>query len=366
MFSESDLKELLEYKADHPVLSIYLNTDPSEGSADAYKLRLRSMLKDIEMDADGNAVELFFNHEYNWSGRSVVIFSCMAEDFFRTYTFEIPIDDRLRISERPHVKPLADLLDSFGGYGVVLVDKQGARLFYFHLGELIKEEGLTGESVRHTKRGGGSQATGRRGGATGQTEYTREVTERNMKEVSEFSTRFFTENNIRRVLIGGTDDNIAAFRLQLPKSWQSLIVGTFPISMNDSQIEVMERANEVGQKSEQQRKVKLIDTVVTNAAKGHGGVVGLEDTLAAVHDGRIQTLLLRAGYGEPGYLCQDCDFMTAEEINSCPFCGGEFGRISDVVDLAVRRVLRNRGEVEMLHQFEENQDFGDIGALTRY
>ena len=58
--------------------------------------------------------------------------------------------------------------------------------------------------------------------------------------------------------------------------------------------------------------------------------------------------------------------MTAEEINSCPFCGGEFGRISDVVDLAVRRVLRNRGEVEMLHQFEENQDFGDIGALTRY
>jgi len=366
MFSESDLKELLEYKADHPVLSIYLNTDPSEGSADAYKLRLRSMLKDIEMDADVNAVELYFDHEYNWSGRSVVIFSCAPEDFFRPYSFEIPIDDRLRISERPHVKPLADLLDSFGGYGVVLVDKQGARLFYFHLGELIKQDGLTGESVRHTKRGGGSQATGRRGGTAGQTDYTKEITERNMKESAEFTTRFFSENNVRRVLIGGTEDNVAAFRTQLPKSWQSLIMGTFPISMNASQIEVLERANEVGQQAEQLRKFKLIDTVVTNAAKGLGGVVGLEDTLAAVHDGRVQTLLLRAGYGEPGYLCQGCDYLTAQEIDACPFCGGEFDQITDAVDLAVRRVLRNRGEVEMLHVFEENQDFGEIGALTRY
>ncbi len=366
MFSEIDLKELVEYKADHPVLSIYLNTDPSEGSADVYKLRLRSMLKDIEMDPDVNSVELYFDHEYNWSGRSVVIFSCTAEDFFRTYSFEIPIDDRLRISERPHVKPLADLLDSFGGYGVVLVDKQGARLFYFHLGELLEQEELTGESVRHTKRGGGSQAAGRRGGTAGQTDYTEEVKERNMKEAAEFSTRFFSENNIRRVLIGGTDDNVAAFRIQLPKSWQSLIVGTFPVSMNAAQNEVLERAIEVGQRAEQQLKIKLIDTVVTNAAKGHGGVIGLEDTLAAVHEGRVQTLVLRSGYRQPGYLCQGCDLLTAQEIESCPFCGSEFDRITDAVDLAVRRVLRNRGEVEMLHEFKENQDFGEIGALTRY
>jgi len=366
MFSESDLKELVEYKADHPVLSIYLNTDPSEGSADVYKLRLRSMLKNIEKNPDVNAVELYFDHEYNWSGRSVVIFSCEAEDFFRTYSFEIPIGDRLRISERPHVKPLADLLDSFGGFGVVLVDKQGARLFYFHLGELIEQEGLTGESIRHTKRGGGSQAAGRRGGTAGQTDYTEEVTERNMKEAAEFSTRFFSENNIRRVLIGGTDDNVAAFRIQLPKSWQSLIVGTFPMSMNATQNEVLERAIEVGQRAQRQLKKKLIDTVVTNAAKGHGGVLGLENTLAAVHDGRVQTLVLRAGYGQQGYLCQGCDLLTAQEIDSCPFCGGEFDRITDAVDLAVRRVLRSGGEVEMLHEFKEIQDFGEIGALTRY
>ena len=71
MFTESDLKELLEYRAEHPVLSVYLNMDPSERSTDVYKLRLRSMLKDIELDEDVIAVEHYFDHEYDWSGRSV-------------------------------------------------------------------------------------------------------------------------------------------------------------------------------------------------------------------------------------------------------------------------------------------------------
>ena len=366
MFTESDLKELLEYKSEYPVLSVYLNTNPSEGSADAYKLRLRSMLKDIDMNSDVDAIELYFDHEYDWSGRSVVIFSCEADSYFRSYSFEIPIDDRIRIAERPHVKPLADLLDSYGGYGVVVVDKQGARLFYIHLGEIRDQEGMTGESIRHTKRGGGSQAPGRRGGVAGQTEYTKEVAERNMKESAEFAARFFTDNHVRRVLIGGTEDNVAAFRAQLPKSWQSLIVGTFPMSMNASQTQVMERAIEVGQEAERRRKLKLIDTVATNAAKGQGGVLGLEDTLAAVHDGRVQTLLLRTGYREPGYLCQGCNYITAQELDVCPFCGNDFKHIADVVDLAVRLVLQNGGEVEVLHKSTEKQEFQNIGALTRY
>ena len=49
MFTEHDLRELLDFKTEHQVLSVYLNTDPTQGSADAYKLRLRSMMKDIEL-----------------------------------------------------------------------------------------------------------------------------------------------------------------------------------------------------------------------------------------------------------------------------------------------------------------------------
>ncbi|HLE51666.1 MAG TPA: hypothetical protein VI755_06365 [Anaerolineales bacterium] len=366
MFTERDLRELLDYKARHPVLSVYVNTDPSEGSADAYKLRLRGMLKDIELKEDARVIDRFFNHEYDWTGRSIAVFSCEPEGFFRAFTFAVPLRDRIRISDRPHVKPVADLLDSYGGYGVALIDKQGARLFYFHLGELREEEGLVGESVRRTKRGGGSQAPGRRGGVAGQTKYVEEVADRNIKESVDFAARFFAENNVRRVLIGGTDENVTPFRNQLPKSWQSLVVGSFPISMNASQTEVMERALEIGRQAERRREAQTVKTVVTNAAKGRGGVIDLEDTLGAVHEGRIQTLLIREGFRAPGYRCQGCGYLTSQMLPACPFCGKQFDKIPDAVELAVRQVMRNGGEVEVLHASEALQDFGGIGALLRY
>ncbi|MBP1611066.1 MAG: hypothetical protein H6Q04_3301, partial [Acidobacteria bacterium] len=311
MLSDRDVQELLHYQPSHPVLSIYLNTDPVEGNADAYKLRLRTMLKDINMIEDVDAIQHYFEREYDWSGRSVAVFSCAEQGFFKAFPLAVATRDRVRIDSRPYVKPLADLLDSYGGYGVVLVDKQGARLFNFHLGELREQEGVMGEAIRHTKRGGGSQAAGRRGGTAGQTDYVEEITDRNIKDVIEVTTRFFTENNVRRIVIGGTDENIALFRSHLPKSWQSLVIGTFAINMTASHVEVLERAMQIGKEAENRREAHLVNTIVTNAAKGRGGSIGLEDTLSAIREGRVQSLVISDGYRAPGFRCKSCGHISS-------------------------------------------------------
>ncbi len=366
MFTEQDLRELLDFKTEHPVLSVYLNTDPSQGSADAYKPRLRSMLKDVGLKNDVQKVEQYINFKFDWSGRGVAMFSCAEEDFFRVFSIAVPIRDRIRISERPHVKPLADLLDFYGGYGVALVDKINARLLYFHLGEILVEEELSGESVRRTKSGGGSQSLGRRGGAAGQTNYTEEVAERNIKDAADFAARFFSENNIRRVLIGGTEENVNVFRSHLPKAWQSLVVGTFPINKNASQAEIKDRALEVGHEAERLKQTKLVQMIVTSEAKGQAGVINLEDTLNAVHDGRVQILVFREGYRAPGYRCKGCGYLTTEKLTACPFCENKFENIPDAVELAVHRVMRDGGEVEVLRDVEVQKDFDQVGALLRY
>ena len=131
-------------------------------------------------------------------------------------------------------------------------------LFSFHLGELREQEGIVGETIRHTKRGGASAMPGRRGGMAGQTNYTDETAERNMRDAVNFAAHFFSENNVRRVLIGGTDDNVALFRSMLPKSWQSLIVGTFPMSMTASADEVLARAMEIGAQAELRQETELL------------------------------------------------------------------------------------------------------------
>lgn len=364
MFSEADLQELLNYKGTGQVLSVFLNTDPQRGSSDFHKRNLRSMLKDVEAPRDVEAVMSYINHQHNWSGRSVAMYSSASAGFFKAYTFPVPMRSRVHLSDRPYVKPLADLLDLYGGFGVVLVDKQGARLFYFHLGELREEEGVLGESVRRTKRGGGSQYVGRRGGIAGSTDYVDEVTERNLREAAEVAARFFADNQVRRILIGGTDENVSLFRNLLPKAWQSLVVGTFSMGMNASENEILDKAIQIGEKAEERREAMLAQSVVTSAAKGKGGVIGLDDVLHAIHEGRVQTLLLREGYRASGFRCKGCDLITSVEFDVCPYCGDAFEKIVDVVELAVRKVLSSGGEVEVLHS--DVPGFKQIGAVLRF
>jgi peptide chain release factor subunit 1 len=366
VLTKSELDELLNFKSDDPVLSVYLNTDPLAGGGDHYKLRLKGMLKEADLPDDVRLVERYFEHEYDWSGRSVAVFSSAGGAFFRVYSLAVPLRSRVRVNSRPYVKPLVDLFDSYGSYGVALVDQQETRLFFFHLGELREESELIGKDIRRTKSGGGSQAAGRRGGTAGMTQHTAEQAERNMREAAGYVVRFFRENRVRRVLIGGTDDNVAMFSSLLPKSWQSLVVGTFPMDMNASHTEVLERTVEIAAREERKREARLVDQVVTAAAKGQGGVVRLEDTLGAVYEGRVQTLALLDGLREPGYRCRGCGYVTVQVLDECPFCENSFDEISDAVEMAVRRVMQDGGEVEVVHQNEKLQNAGGIGAILRY
>ena len=82
MLTDSGLHKLVEMKSSDPVLSVYLNTEPTEGNADAYKLRLRNLLKTVNLPQDVSAVERYFNLEYNWSGRSVAVFFLRPKGIF--------------------------------------------------------------------------------------------------------------------------------------------------------------------------------------------------------------------------------------------------------------------------------------------
>ncbi len=366
MLTETNLQELLGYQTEHQVLSIYLNTDPTEGNSDAYRLNLRSMLKDVNLPKDVEAIDNYFNTQFDWSGRSVAIFSCIPGEFFRAYSLAVPIRNQVIISDRPYVKPLASLQDYYGGYGVLLVDKQGARVFSFHLGELKEEEGILGESIRRTKRGGASAKPGVRGGVAGQTHYEDEVAVRNFRDIADFAAHFFTENSVRRVLIGGTEENIAHLRGQLSKTWQSLIIGTFPMSMAATNQEVLEKTLQVGKEAEYRKEENLLKKLVTGAAKERGGVLDLDGTLSAVHDGRVQALVIREGYRASGYRCRGCGYITAKNLSACQFCGSKFDQIPDAVEMAVHRVMKAGGEVEVLQHEHRIDGFENIGALLRY
>jgi hypothetical protein len=58
--------------------------------------------------------------------------------------------------------------------------------------------------------------------------------------------------------------------------------------------------------------------------------------------------------------------MTAQALEVCPFCGHAFEKIEDAVEHAVRKVMADGGEVEVVHGSPPLERAGHIGGLLRY
>jgi len=371
MFSEQDLTELIEFRSDGaPVLSLYLNVDPTQQPTDKYRLVLRSLLKEMAEEAeqaDIDAVERYFDFEYDWQGRGVAVFSCQEADFWRSYSLAVPVHDDTYVAHRPYIKPLTDVLDAYGRYGVVLVDSEGARMFLFNLGELVEATGMLGEEVRRAKHGGASGVAGMRGGVTARAARRGEaVVQRNLKEMVEATEAFCNNNGVHRLLIGGTEANVSQFQDLLPKALQDKVIGTFTVDSAASETEVQALSMDLIEEVAQRREAELVEEMIAGWKRGSGAVAGLADTLAALQEHRVSTLLIAAGYEVSGYRCQSCRYLVITEHEECPLCGGEMEEVEDLVDTMTHRALESGVEVEIVRGNEQLDEAGFVGALLRY
>ncbi len=180
------------------------------------------------------------------------------------------------------------------------------------------------------------------------------------------TTAFFEEKKPKHLLLAGTGETVAQFREMLPKHLTDAIVGTFSMDMTAKDHEVLESSLEIVRQADEEREVKLVRTAITAAAKGSNGVIRLDDTLGAVSEGRVHTLIVSDGFHAPGYRCKSCTYLTGQMLSACPFCGGEIREIPDAVELAIQRVTEQGGEVEIIEDKEKLDAAGGIGALLRY
>lgn len=364
MITQEQLQELLSYDSQgQTVLSIYLNTDSTNEPVETIKLRVRGMLKEKQAE-EVHAVEQFLDTSYDWSKPGLVMFANHDGTFFRAYPSAISFRNRVRTGPKPYVKPLAHLMDYYAHYGVILVDKVGARFFEYHLGELVVTEGIMGEDVQKVKKGGGSSSVGMRGGQGGG-RHENEVVQRNLREAAQAAGQFFEKRPIRRLFLGGTSENTGQFKDLLSKKMQSCLAGTFNVAMTANEHEVRELTIALMAEANSEREKKLVEQMVGLHASGGTAVIGLDDTLQAASDKRIQTLIISDGYRAPGYMDGKSGFIVANIARS-PMNEQELIEVDDVVDLAVSSTISQGGHIEIINDNPGLEQAGRIGAILRY
>jgi len=88
MFTQDHLQELLSFYANGtPVVSMYLDTDCSQQSAETVKLQVKGLLRELNgaNEQDAVVIERFLDHSYDWTRPGLALFSCAPSDFFKAY-----------------------------------------------------------------------------------------------------------------------------------------------------------------------------------------------------------------------------------------------------------------------------------------
>lgn len=367
MLHQEQFQELLTFEAGpEPVISLYLDTDTGKESIETMKLQVRGMLKESGLDQTAGAatIEKYLHHSYNWGKPGIAMFATADGRFFRDYPTAVSFRNRLRVGQRPYLKPLTHLLDHYAHYGVALVDRVGAKFYEFHLGELKNVEGHIGENSRKIKKGSGSSAVGMRGGVGGGRRED-EIMQRNLRESAQAAQQFFAKKPIRRLFLGGTAETTAQFKELLPKQLQTTFAGSFAIDMNASENEVRQRSLSLLAAANDKREKQLVEDMFAAHASGKNGVIGLDETLQAVSDKRVKTLIISDGFRAPGYVQRDSGFVVANLAKS-PLSDKELAEVSDVIEEAVATTIAGGGHVEIINGNDKLENAGRIGAILRY
>jgi peptide subunit release factor 1 (eRF1) len=94
--------------------------------------------------------------------------------------------------------------------------------------------------------------------------------------------------------------------------------------------------------------------------------MGLENTLAALNEQRVEALLLQDNFDAAGVCCPQCGWLGPSGVDACPADGTETIARDDITDLAVRRAITQSAQVVRVRDDERLEPMGSIAAVLRF
>jgi len=357
---EKELQSLVEFNGVQPVLSLYLDTNLAHQSKDAVKLLFREHTKNLPREAAPIIGEIskYLDFEYDWQSRGLAIFAS-GKELWKVIPLPIAVRTQAVWANRPYVRVLSDVLDRFGAYAVALFDQRSLRLFAVAGGKIQAATESFGEELKRHKQGGWAAARYQR--------HEDNLVLHNLKQAVEVLQAFCQETGCKRLMLAGSAEVLAQVRELLPNPLRSLIIGEFTADVQASPNAVLTLSLDIAAQADLMEEQQLVEQVVTAAAKGGSGVIGLADTLSALHQGRVHQLLVEENYTASGYVCGHCGYIAAEHAAKCPYCGySEISASPDVVNRAIHKALETGATVNVVRESDALTQAGGVAALLRY
>ncbi|HEV2998512.1 MAG TPA: Vms1/Ankzf1 family peptidyl-tRNA hydrolase [Solirubrobacteraceae bacterium] len=366
------LGRLAELRTDgHPVLSLYLDLDPSAAPhLSDRRTELDSLLAKALADARAGGDEETAG-EVEWvrkcfsdgelavdSARGLAIFSSAAAGISEVLALPSAVEPSVHLGRRPFIKPLVGLL-SPTRWCVLLLSSRMSRIFYGSRESLVETLDMRGDIHRRHSQGGWSQARYQRG-------IEKEI-EDHLRRTREFLHERYRSDPFDHLILGGPPELRARVEHDLQPDLRERLAGHFEIDVERAGAdEVHRRALPVIEAQKARREQDALSRLLEGMAPDGHASVGLDETLRLLNERRVATLLVAEGFKTPGWRCPRCGRLAAVE-GSCPMDGAELRAHDDITESAIELALAESVEVLVLHTYTaELERHGSIGALLRY
>ncbi|HEV2833780.1 MAG TPA: Vms1/Ankzf1 family peptidyl-tRNA hydrolase, partial [Pyrinomonadaceae bacterium] len=231
----------------------------------------------------------YLENGINSSTNGLAIFACSsANDYFEVGEFEAPFErNRLFVSDRPHLYPLARLIDQYRRYAVVLADTNRARIFVFASGGTVNERSIENVKTKHTSVGGWSQARYQR--------HEENYHLHHAKEVVEMLDRIVRDEGIEHVILAGDEATvIPLLREQLPPALSDKIIDAVSLGIDTPEHELLEETLKTFKRHDTLTDMEKVDRLLNEYRADDLGVAGVAETLAALSNGQVEEMLITA------------------------------------------------------------------------
>lgn len=366
---KNHLDELAAFKrTKFPFISLYLNMQSDQHGRDNFEsfVRKEFMTKarsfapeSLEFDSfkrDAMRIRTYLRQQVRPSANGLAIFACAdADNYFKAVQLDAPIQQhRLHVGERPHLYPLARLIDQYPRYVALLADTNSARLFVFGMARTLDKQELQQEKLSRTQVEGWSQMR-----------YQRHIENYHLhhaKEVVEMLERVVREERAEHIILSGDEVIIPLLREQLPEFLKDKVVDILRLDIRTPEHEVLRATMAALQEHNLQSDADRVRQLLDEYRAGGLAVVTVSDTVKALDQGQVDELLITASSRAIRVDDRESDESATgnQSLSESPDSN------LTTADLLVRRARQTGARITFIEDPALLSGVGGVGAMLRY
>jgi peptide subunit release factor 1 (eRF1) len=354
-----------------PVISLYLDARVNEHGKRNFMPFVRKQLSErvksyplqseerASVEEDFVRIMRYLEEGVREPTQGVALFACSAlDDYFQAGQFEAHFErNRLVVSERPHVYPLARLIEQYRSYAVVLADTNRAQIFVFAAGRAVEQDEIENVKTKRTSVGGWSQSRYQR--------HEENYHLHHAKEVVDALERTVREEQLEHVILAGDESVvIPLLREQMSKELEAKIIDTISLGIDTPEHELLEESLAAFRRHDSLTDMQQVERLLGEFRGDNLAVAGVPDTLAALSNGQVEELLIAAS--ADGLKFDEEEVRKVLEVYGADAIPETIDS-RFVADELIRRANEtSSAKLTFVEDATRLEQLGGVGALLRY